>query len=321
MLALLILTPAYAYETDQLTGRDEPLADALPWANLAMDGVLAASIEATNERLECDASEERTRAVLAQEIHRRTAHEQPMMQKGLLRSPGYGRYQALLETGPVERREFLDRSDIFGELSLTESIVLRIAGTCSTVVLGGYWIGTDKLDHFFGEGFDYWRKSRDGADPEKAIRWGTRTEWSIYGLITSRTFSFADLAANHAGYEFYAGLLREGSVVQLDEDGCAAQVRPFDWSLHVSPDWDEVWNPSVHTPLVERGIARHLEAHKDEVCDSWSRWKTPEYEAHIAALDPAPPYVVEPVPPRTDPYRLAELCASPLADVDPAPIP
>lgn len=308
-LFIALVGTADAYETDQLTLRDDELADALPFADAEMDRVLADAVDATNERLMCDASPERTQKVLAHEIHVRTATEVPLWSKGVFRSPGYGRYQAALETDPsVERHEFLERVDIYADLSAMESLILDVAGTCSTIRLAGRSIGTDKIDHFFGEGFDYFRKSRQGRDPDRAIRWGTTTERTIYGLLTSKTFSFADLRANYDGYVFYAGLLEPGSVVELDDDGCAVQTRGWDWTEWVDDDWDEVLNPSVYTPVVQRGITRRLEDQRDGVCESYAVWGDSSYDGRMRALDPRPPYVLGRVPERIDPFALAALC-------------
>lgn len=297
---------ALAYETDQLTDRHLPLDDALPAADARMNKVLAAAIAATNARTQCRASEDRSRAVLRKEIVDRASGSHPVPHRGASRSLGYGRYSAWLETSEeVPRREFLSRDDLFGPVTVGESVLLALVGVCSTIRFGDVWLGTDKLDHFLDTGFHY-TKRRTHA---QAIRYGTRTELSYYGLWTSKAFSFADLAANEAGYRFYTGLGSEGSVVQRDADGCLTQVKPFTWADWVTEDFDEVKWPSTYTARVGAVVRAHVASEPERYCPTWEALGGPAYDASLATL-PVPPYVGAKHPPREDPYRLGEVCAS-----------
>ncbi len=77
--------------------------------------------------------------------------------------------------------------------------------------------GTDKIAHFFQQGYDYYKiyKSalKNGATPaeatQKAIRWGQMTERTYYGTLVSGVYSNADLCANFVGLKFYQGLTGE----------------------------------------------------------------------------------------------------------------
>lgn len=169
---------------------------------------------------------------------------------------GYGRYSAWLETAPIDRLDLWkkDDGDIYSNVRPWDSMVLWYAGPCSTICLAGTRLGTDKIDHFFGEGHTYFRKSDWGRDPEAAVAWGQRTERGKYGLGTSGAYSNADLHANYEGYLFYASLLTEDSIVQRDEQGCAARVGVWSWADWIDPDYDEALNPSIYTRRVQQRV-------------------------------------------------------------------
>lgn len=189
---------------------------------------------------------------------------------------------AWVETGNVERRDFLDRSDIFGSTKAREAPLLKWAGVCSTVRVNDVLVGTDKLDHFFEEGHNGWRRSGDGEDLDAAIDWATHTENTKYGLSTSETFSWGDLKADWDGLHFYDGLLEPGSVAVLGADGCVVQGEPFTWEAWVTWEYDEVLNPPVYTASTQRGVDRHLWTFRDDYCDSYAAWSGEDYDEHLA---------------------------------------
>jgi hypothetical protein len=309
VLALALSASALAYETDQLTDRDEPLRDAGPIADAMMNVLLDDALARANERVGCSADDATLHRAVAREVFDATATNMHVPRRGPIRGMGAGRLAALLEqVAGVDRRPFDDRSDIYGELTWWHSVILATAGVCSTIRLHGIDVGTDKVDHFVEEGFVYFRVSRWGADPQRALKHGTGTERGTYGLVTSKAFSFGDLAANHAGYRFYDGLLGPDSVVARDEAGCAARVADFSFADWVEPSWDEVLSPNVYTPLVQRGLDRVLDARQDELCASYAAWGE-GYEAALNEVLATPsPDVAGKSPERVDPYRIVERC-------------
>ncbi len=312
-LLFLFLQATLAYETDQLTDRHEPLRDALEAANEAANQRLADAVTATNDRTQCRASEHRTRQVLAREIHNRTGKTASIPSRGVLRAPGFTVYSVWMETDDaVDRREFLaPRTDIFSELTVVDAAILATAGTSSTVRLAGVTMGSDKPDHFWDLGYAYLKKSSWGAHPERGTAHGVATEYGIYGMATSRTFSWADLAANQAGYTWYERLLTSESELQRSERGCVVQVADFDWAAWVTWEWDEVLNPSKYAPVVERGIQRHLAEHRAAYCASFEVWANADTQTHLdRVLDDTPPYADGAPTDRTDPFRLSELCST-----------
>ena len=282
--------------------------DATGHADALIAPLLGRAVVSTNARTGCAGSDEEVRRVLAEEIREATSRRRPIPSRGLFRAPGFSVYTALLEESDADRFAFDGREDLYGELSPWQSVVLSTAGTCSTFEIAGVRLGSDKLDHFLDTGFRY-LEAVELRGEERALARGTGQERSIYGLLTSKTFSWADLAANYAGWRFYAGLLAPGSAFARDERGCVEQVAPFRWRDHVTAEWDEVWNPPVYTRLVEEGVLQRLERDRDAVCVSLSRWDpSGERERWIGTLEDHPAYVGGPAPARRDPWQLAALC-------------
>jgi hypothetical protein len=149
--------------------------------------------------------------------------------------------------------------------------------------------GTDKIAHFFAEGFDYFKKYkaalREGLKETeasaKAIEWGRKTEKGFYGTWISGVFSNADLAANFGGMKFYQGLTKEIAIgdkkrppVLLLQNGVwifnekfnsqEMLLKPF-----ISDHFNEALNPSIFTELF--GLRSHVrEVLTSRACKQWS---------------------------------------------------
>jgi hypothetical protein len=311
LLPLLIVSlPAVAYETDQLVGRHEPIESGLAIANARVDELLRTAVERTNKKTSCKGSDERTRRVLATEIDKLFSPSTYVSNRGQWEDGlGFGAYTAWLEMSEVDRLTFLDRSDIYGALRPAESVIVSAVGVCSTIELAGVRLGTDKTDHFWAQGYQYERKSKWGKNPEKAVDWGTKTEFGHYGLLTSTVFSFADLHANWRGFQFYQGLLGRESVVQRGEDGCAAVVGRFDWKDWVDDGMDEVLNPSYLPEVVEESVRKRLREDKAAICEGFDTWGV-DYEARRERVihETVNEYTAD-APKRVDQLGLVELCA------------
>lgn len=308
-LLLLAARPASAYETDQLTHRVTDLPDIVVEANVRMDILLERAMEATNRRTGCKLGLEATRVELARQIRRQGGGFGVVPERGPVRMWGFSRFSAWVESSGVGLNGFIERDDIFSTITLRDSAILKLAGPSGTVRIAGQLVGTDKFDHFFELGYDYYLRSDWGLDPDSAIAWGTATERTYFGTLTSRTFSFADLRSNLDGYWFYATLLEPGSVVALDAAGCAVQARPFDWADYVTWEWDEVLNPSVYVPAVQAAVREVLEQNRETVCAEYARWGGEAYSEHLArVLSSWPPYALGPAPARSDPFQLQRLC-------------
>jgi hypothetical protein len=272
---MLLIPAALAYETDQITLRAEPVDDITDVANREAEHLIDHAVEVTNRLTGCHASREKTVRTLAAQIYRATSHSVFIPDRGELNGFGHSAYSAWLETAPVSRRTFPDGTSIYGDIDPTEAFVLGAAGICSTVKIAGVLMGTDKPDHFFAQGYEYLLASNQGRNDAAAVAWGTRSELGIYGLLTSDAFSWADLYANWQGYQFYTGLLKQGSVLEYDEEGCVTRAHAWDWGDWLDEGADELINPPVYTDHVGAVVRSRLQRQRAAVCDGWSEWGPP----------------------------------------------
>lgn len=145
-----------------------------------------------------------------------------------------------------------------------------------TLKFDGILLGVDKLGHFFAQGFEYMSKYRD----EKLTSWGqseeellesvrtlgAESESGIYGFKTTGIFSYADLAANWQGFQFYRALLDgPNPYIKRDETGRWVLARRFDFADYVTDDWDEVLNPNLYwDKTFEKKMQREYRRHCHE---------------------------------------------------------
>jgi len=140
---------------------------------------------------------------------------------------------------------------IYRDFDFTESPAVALTGRLAVLLrVGGVYIGSDKLGHFFTEGYSYYElylRSGEAA----AIDYGRLTEISFYGLLTTGIFSWADLAANLNGMRFWNELLalrpdpltRQTPIPLLRcEQGQWKRQRDFHWRDYVDAAWDEAVN-------------------------------------------------------------------------------
>lgn len=310
LLLLLLPHPALAYESDQLTGRANPPADALVPANEELNRLLAQAVATTNQISSCEGTDDEMHVTLARVVFETVSRLTTVPARGHLPPMIYGIYAAWLETADIDRRTFEERVDIYRKVTFWENAILARFGPASTVRFGDVLLGTDKIDHFWEQGYQCFKVSRWGQEPEKAIRWSTRMERTIWGLGSTQVFSFADLAANYDGFTFFNDLLEPQSEILRRPDGCVEQVRPFDWSEWVDWEYDEFLNPNAYEPEVLQAIQENLRSHREEVCADYMAWAQQGIFPRHLRMDLSQPraYVVGDAPVQVDPFHLEILC-------------
>jgi hypothetical protein len=166
-----------------------------------------------------------------------------------------------------------------------------------TVHLHGYYMGTDKIDHFFQQGHEYFemvmKKEAGGANETTAIATtvahGVKQEHRLYGTLASGIYSNADLAANYAGMKFYLNLR---SPVRIGERVLPPMFErsPEGWRLRPGIDPERLLEPFLSNHLDEslnpsryrfnRGSIRSRIRHR---CDQWARF----YAERLALVAPS----------------------------------
>lgn len=161
------------------------------------------------------------------------------------------------------------------EASQCLKLVLDFKGPGDNVTLQGVIkvnntkIGTDKLGHFFDQGFDYFQKEFTLAGAKltsneeglkKALDYGMSTEDGMFGLKSSGVKSYGDLAANYGGSLFWKELAAGDNPIASCQDGKFSLRRKFDFKDYVTDAWDEGINCSEYSSdKMADEVAKNLE--------------------------------------------------------------
>lgn len=157
-----------------------------------------------------------------------------------------------------------------------------------TVNLYDVQFGTDKIAHFFQQGYTYYkiynRALATDLTPDeaakKAIRWGKLTEQTYFGTLVSGVYSNADMVANFVGMKFYQGLTREikignatrpailvlkNGIWTFNENADLSEVliKPFLTNHH-----NEALNPSVFISGLRSSVRRIV---RKQSCQKWRK--------------------------------------------------
>ncbi len=269
LLAAFLLIPALpsaAYETDQYHDREVPLADST--------AVLDARVNAALERVAAGWRGPRDELRFARAVYWQLGglHWVDHIERFAMNSP------------EVER---LSRGhNIYSWPPLFTSPVLFFFGVGERLKLADVHIGSDKLGHFFSQGFKYFRRQRKGWSEARFVSWASKVEGWLFGEYTTRVYSNADMVSNYEGYLFYRSLFEEGVVpgktaIVAFEGGRAHLLRPFTWRDHVNEYWDEALNPS----LMGASLQAHVDRRLEELCPVYRKKPSLFVPAHEEKLE------------------------------------
>ena len=294
LAVLLLAQPArwMAFETDQYNLPPTPLADIGPEVyeyTLENIGKAIAKINAEIvEKLECvEGTDCRDRSKAKQRLE--YLRSEAAVARAVYDRLGYG-IIAFAKAGDwINSHKFRAQPARY-KTSFRDSIYFWIPSdyfTISpTVNIYDTHLGTDKIAHFFQQGYQYHRiaqkqvaKGSSAVDAKaKAVAWGRMTENTYYGTLVGGVFSNADLFANVAGMRFYEGLTESVSVGNLDRPATLVLENGF-WKLNpagtaeevllrpfISDHLNEALNPSLYIPGLRsfiRGVVRK------KICAQW----------------------------------------------------
>ncbi len=286
-LALAVASPAWSLEADQFTLPPQPLADLGPDLDAKLRMRLEHIIDELNDRI--DQAEARAQAAANTEQRRTAGLEAAAwlshhrVCEALWRRFGHGWPEAWIELylrhadfehdKPLRFNLRYHRSK-FGLAAVWRPQLL--IGVAPVVNLHGSKMGTDKIGHFFAQGYEYYRIYHRGLEagltPEKArgaaVTHGVTQERTYFGYWVSGTYSNADLAANYAGFMFYRNLTRAVHVdgrtlapILVRDDGRWAfntqrrnLLAPF-----ISDHFNEAMNPAHYEAPMRWAIRQVLE--------------------------------------------------------------
>jgi len=303
LLLILLLMPnglaVFAMETDQYDLPPVPLADIGDEVTDHVEDVIRAAVTKLNADISkhqacLDAKNDiNSGCRSADSEHKRLAYlrSNDAVAYEVYRRLGFGTLLTTKIGGWMNKHKFLSEPAQYKTTYFDSIYLLRPVSyfTISpTVHLYGAEFGTDKLEHMFQQGYDYYtiqkKATEQGAAPDaaakKAVAWGQQTERTYFGWLVSGVYSNADLVANYAGMRFYQGLTepvmigdvtRPAILVQKDglwafNDGADLRrdlIRPF-----LTEHLNEALNPSVYV------FTLYLSVHdivRERACPQWKK--------------------------------------------------
>lgn len=263
-LAVVGALPVRPYETDQYSVLEPPASDAVDLLNDRVNAAL--------EQIAADWRGPANHGRFARRVYARLGgrHWVDRLERWAIRSS---------EVAKAEQRR---RQSVYRGLPFWATRAAFFFGIAPTIRVAGVDLGTDKIGHFLSQGWKYHRRHLRGASEERVVRLGVRNEASIFGALTTGSFSNADLVANYEGYLFYRSLFEDGvvagkpAIVAWQPQGARIQRR-FDFRDHVNDFWSEALNPNRYDRLLRRPMLIQLR----QFCPAYER----RPEAYVSEHD------------------------------------
>lgn len=248
LLCLFTSSSVQLTEIDNLTHRDHPLKDIRTEVNQLVNGYL--------------------REVIGKENAKHSCNERAFL-NSLAKRIGTGFISEIEKE--IEGDESIDqvftkrKESIYRDFNFFEAPGLFFINFGSLINVNGFIIGTDKLGHFLGTGFSYYKIIYyHGKNIRHALAHGEKTERTYYGILLNGVYSYADLSANLDGLRFWE------RVIGFDESNAAkpyvrchnnqwVQNATFDIADYVNAAWDEGINCNRYrTNKMLRKVSRRI---------------------------------------------------------------
>ncbi|MBI1368749.1 MAG: hypothetical protein GC162_08875 [Planctomycetes bacterium] len=289
---LTLSSPLLALETDQFTLPPKPLADIGPEVSAQIKQVITDAMEKANRKIIVL----RRKAQTTKDDDQRLEYQKRIdelldvsaITGALYEFTGDGMPESHLEAWLKEHKfeaqpavfEVETGDSIYGDCLLYKPLLML--AMAPEVNVHGVYQGTDKLGHFFQQGYTYFQKYRAaiaaGKSPDAArkgiVDWGREMEKTWGGLWWTGAYSNADLAANYAGFKFFLnltepvafdGVTHPPMVIQKDglwqwnpeaSDDCLAAYMSEHFSEAFNPGWyDEPMREPLAESIRKRGKA------------------------------------------------------------------
>ncbi len=256
-LASSLPVAAIAYETDQFSNRNEPLADSTE--------VLNRKVNDTLEEIVAEWHEGQDKMAFVDAIYRKIGglHWVDRLERWAMKSP------------EVEKLETRRYDSVFADHPLWAVRVISIFGVGKTIRLNEQLIGSDKIGHFISQGRKFYRRYLRYGSEAQAAKQSAYTERALFGSLTTGAYSNADLVANYEGHRFYRSLFEDDivpgkpAILRWQGDHWLIQ-REFDWADHVNEYWDEALNVNHF----DAALYKHMHAAFVAMCPQY--WEAPE---------------------------------------------
>jgi hypothetical protein len=247
---------ALAYETDQFSNRDQPIADSTE--------VLNREVNEAIEEIAANWQSGHDEMAFVNAIWHKIGgrHWVDRLERWAMKSP------------EVEKMDISRYDSVFSGQPIWAVRVTSIFGVGKTIRLNGQLVGSDKIGHFISQGRKFYRRYVRFGSEEEAAKQSAFTERAIFGQLTTGTYSNADLVANYEGYRFYRSLFEDGiiegkpAILHWEGDHWTIQ-REYDWADHVNAYWDEALNMNHFDPW----LYKHMHDSLVAMCPQY--WEQP----------------------------------------------
>ncbi len=266
VLAVNVPAGAFAYETDQLSNRGEPVTDSTE--------VLNRKVNETIEEIVAEWHKGHDEMAFVGEIFHEIGgyHWVDRLERWAMKSP---------EVDKLETRRY---ESVFSGQPIWAVRVTAFFGVGKTIRINDQLIGTDKLGHFISQGRKFYRRFVRYGSEEKAAERSALTERAIFGQLSDGIYSNADLVANYEGHRFFRSLFEDDiiagkpAILRWEDDGWIVQ-RDFDWADHVNEYWDEALNVNHFDSLLYKHMHEALVAMCPQYWERPALYSIPNEEA------------------------------------------
>jgi hypothetical protein len=239
---------AFGAETDAFTKRDEPLEDVTAILNEKANNSIKEALKSINS--EANGCVEKD---LYKELRKHFAnHMSGIFIIDILEDKDLPKRQVDLEDSVYADWKAWDGIGLGFVLKYKSDVVMS-----PILNVSGHFIGTDKFEHMFGQGFHYFTDAYlKGKGPDAAVKSGAFREKFMLGgnRIGNGVFSFGDLSANFNGMRFWNHMLQKRPDVLGAEHNVGpyiaceknrwVQVKDLDFSYYADSSLDESINCS-----------------------------------------------------------------------------
>lgn len=162
------------------------------------------------------------------------------------------------------------------------------------VNINGYYFGTDKISHFLGSGFEYYRRylkavknTSEAMAESDSIMWAIGMESGLLGMKVVGVFSYADLEANYQGLKFARDLCEGESAILKMNDKKWQLNQPITIAKYVNPNWDESFNLSTYSNSRLKKVLKNMTG--SQLCQqensAWVKQQRAYYQRHSASIE------------------------------------
>ncbi len=248
---------AIAYETDQFTNRDQPIADSTELLNRRVNETIEEIVDGWKK-----------------------GHDELAVVSAIYHKIGGHHWVDKLElwamkSDEVDKLDTLRYDSVFSDLPLYAVRVTKFFGVGKTFRVNDQLIGSDKIGHFLSQGRKYYKRYRRSGSEAQAGERSAYTERALFGRMTTGSYSNADLVANYEGHRFYRSLFEDDivagklAILRWENDGWIIQ-RNYDWADHVNEYWDEALNVNHF----DSWLYKHMHERFVSLCPLY--WENPE---------------------------------------------